>query len=54
MPLKNMKKNKKDNEKEEEKNKTKTYLFLNYITSLHKILINMLALERNDFKIWHL
>jgi len=34
------KKNKKDKEKEgKEKNKKKTYLFLNYITSLHKISI---------------
>jgi len=53
VPLKNTKKNKKDKEKEEKKMK-KTYLFLNYITSLHKILINMLALEINVFKIWHL
>jgi len=47
------KKSKKDKEKEE-KEKKKTYAFLNYITSLHEILINMLALERNVLKIWHL
>jgi len=46
-------KNKKDKEKEEEEKK-KTHILLNYITSLHKILINMLDLERTVFKIWHL
>ena len=32
----------------------KTYLFLNYMTFLHKISINMFTLERTGFKIWHL
>jgi hypothetical protein len=50
--LKNMK-NKKDKEKaEEEEKKKKTYLFLNYF--LTQNINNMLALERNVFKIWHL